>query len=74
MADEGIETDEAFGIGTSMDGAQNGGDMNVSNQTDDLDDPVSSCIYIISIIFSLVAIMIKTIQQCYQMNRGKFIE
>lgn len=45
MADEGIETDEAFGIGTSMDGAQNGGDMNVSNQTDDLDDPVSSCIF-----------------------------
>lgn len=40
MADEGIETDEAFG--TSMDGTQNGGDLNASNQTDDLDDPVSS--------------------------------
>lgn len=43
MADEGIETDEPFG--TSMDGTQNGGDLNVSNQTDDLDDPVSSPIF-----------------------------
>lgn len=43
MADEGIETDEPFG--TSMDGTQNGGDLNASNQTDDLDDPVSSPIF-----------------------------
>lgn len=37
MADEGIETEEAFS--TTGDATHNGDELNASNQTDDLDDP-----------------------------------